>query len=47
MSVWFFLFAAAFAAGVIDSMAGGGGLIQIPSLFSAMPQIHPATLLGT
>lgn len=42
-----FLFAAAFLAGFIDAVVGGGGLIQIPALFSLMPGIHPATLLGT
>ncbi|MDX1670683.1 MAG: TSUP family transporter, partial [Limnobacter sp.] len=47
LSIWVFLSAAAFAAGLIDSMAGGGGLIQIPALFGSMPHIHPATLLGT
>ena len=42
-----FLFAAAFLAGFIDAVVGGGGLIQIPALFSLMPGISPATLLGT
>lgn len=42
-----FLMAAAFFAGLIDSMAGGGGLIQIPALFSAYPSTAPATLFGT
>ncbi|TXH04898.1 MAG: sulfite exporter TauE/SafE family protein [Nevskiaceae bacterium] len=37
----------AFAAGFIDSAVGGGGLIQVPALFVLMPQIAPATLLGT
>lgn len=41
-----FLMAAAFFAGLIDSMAGGGGLIQIPALFSAYPTTAPATLFG-
>lgn len=41
------LFAAAFAAGLIDSMVGGGGLIQIPALFGLMPGLNHATLLGT
>lgn len=44
---WVILAAAAFSAGLIDSMAGGGGLIQIPSLFGVFPSAHPATLLGT
>lgn len=28
-------------------MGGGGGLVQIPALFSTMPATTPATLLGT
>jgi len=38
---------AAFAAGFVDAVVGGGGLIQIPALFSAMGGTAPATLLGT
>lgn len=38
---------AAFAAGLIDAVVGGGGLIQIPALFSVLPQAAPATLFGT
>jgi uncharacterized membrane protein YfcA len=38
---------AAFAAGLVDSMVGGGGLIQIPALFAVYPNVPPATLLGT
>lgn len=38
---------AAFTAGLIDSIAGGGGLIQLPALFAALPNLPPATLLGT
>ena len=41
------LLAAAFFAGFIDAIVGGGGLIQIPALFSALPGFSPATLLGT
>lgn len=41
------LAAAAFLAGFIDAVVGGGGLIQLPALFSLMPQTQPATLLGT
>jgi uncharacterized membrane protein YfcA len=41
------LFCAAFVAGLVDAVVGGGGLIQIPSLFAAMPGVAPATLLGT
>lgn len=38
---------AAFAAGLVDAVVGGGGLIQVPVLFSVFPQELPATLLGT
>lgn len=38
---------AAFVAGMIDAVVGGGGLIQLPALFSALPNAMPATLLGT
>ena len=41
------LCAAAFGAGLIDAMVGGGGLIQIPALFGLMPSHGHATLLGT
>ncbi len=34
-------------AGFIDSVVGGGGLIQIPALFSILPREIPATLFGT
>lgn len=42
-----FLLAAAFLAGLIDAVVGGGGLIQIPALFSVLPQAAPATVFGT
>lgn len=38
---------AAFFAGLVDAVVGGGGLIQVPILFSAVPRELPATLLGT
>lgn len=38
---------AAFGAGFIDAVVGGGGLIQIPALFAVMPATTPAILLGT
>ncbi len=41
------LFIAAFGAGFVDSVAGGGGLIQVPALFAIYPNANPATLLGT
>lgn len=34
-------------AGFIDSVVGGGGLIQIPAIFSVLPKELPATLFGT
>jgi len=42
-----FLAAAAFLAGMIDAVAGGGGLVQVPALFSTYPNMPPATLIGT
>lgn len=39
--------AAAFFAGFVDAIVGGGGLIQIPALFAAFPNALPATLFGT
>jgi uncharacterized membrane protein YfcA len=41
------LAAAAFFAGFVDSVVGGGGLIQIPALFAAYPGGSPASLFGT
>lgn len=41
------LLVAAFSAGLIDAVAGGGGLIQVPALFSALPAEEPATIFGT
>lgn len=38
---------AAFSAGFVDAVVGGGGLIQIPALFAAFPATAPATLFGT
>lgn len=38
---------AAFVAGLVDAVVGGGGLIQIPAIFSVLPKEVPATLLGT
>jgi len=42
-----FVLVAAFGAGFIDAMAGGGGLIQLPALFAVFPQAPHTTLLGT
>ena len=47
MNDYVILGAAATFAGLIDAMVGGGGLIQIPALFSTLPTTAPATLLGT
>lgn len=38
---------AAFSAGFVDAVVGGGGLIQLPSLIAAFPGTLPATLFGT
>jgi uncharacterized membrane protein YfcA len=38
---------AAFLAGLVDAVVGGGGLIQLPVLFALFPKEVPATLLGT
>jgi uncharacterized membrane protein YfcA len=42
-----FVLAAAFGAGLVDAMAGGGGLIMVPALFAAFPDVAHPTLLGT
>ena len=41
------LAAAAFGAGVVDAVIGGGGMLQIPALFAFLPGIAPPPLLGT
>ncbi len=38
---------AAVLAGLIDSVVGGGGLIQLPALLGVFPQAAPASLFGT
>lgn len=38
---------AAFGAGLIDAMVGGGGLVQLPALFAFYPNVAPPALLGT
>ncbi len=38
---------AAFFAGFVDAVVGGGGLIQIPALFSAFPRVEHTVLLAT
>jgi uncharacterized protein len=42
-----FLLVAAFVAGLIDAVAGGGGLVQLPAIFSAYPAAIPADVVGT
>ncbi len=44
---WYILAPAAFFAGMVDAVVGGGGLIQIPVLLSAFPQTAIPTLFGT
>jgi uncharacterized membrane protein YfcA len=44
---WAFVLVAAFAAGLVDAMAGGGGLIQLPALLATWPAAPLANLLGT
>jgi uncharacterized membrane protein YfcA len=41
------LLAAALFAGFVDAVAGGGGLIQVPTLLVALPAESPATVFGT
>ncbi|MBC7936450.1 MAG: sulfite exporter TauE/SafE family protein [Rhizobacter sp.] len=43
----FILCIAAFAAGFIDSIVGGGGLVQTPATLITLPEYPVATLLGT
>ena len=38
---------AAFLAGFVDAVAGGGGLIQLPTLLVAFPNESLATVMGT
>lgn len=46
-SVLVLIAVAAFMAGFVDAVVGGGGLIQIPALFTAFPSASPASLFGT
>lgn len=41
------LFGGAMLAGWVDAVIGGGGLILIPLILAAFPQIAPAAALGT
>ena len=47
LEVIIFLILASGFAGFVDSIAGGGGLIQLPSLLISMPNTAPSLLLGT
>jgi hypothetical protein len=47
IEVILFLVLASGFAGFVDSVAGGGGLIQLPSLLISMPNTAPSLLLGT
>jgi len=38
---------AAFSAGFVDAIVGGGGMIQLPALLAAYPGAAPPVLLGT
>ncbi|CAM3825725.1 sulfite exporter TauE/SafE family protein [Polynucleobacter arcticus] len=40
------LLACALFAGLVDSIMGGGGMIQVPALFAVLPGFPPATLLS-
>ena len=42
-----FLLLAAFCAGFIDAIAGGGGLIQLPALLIGLPNSDTVQVLGT
>ncbi len=44
---WFILIPAAFFAGMVDAVVGGGGLIQIPALLQQFPHSPLATVFGT
>ena len=37
---------ASLAAGFVDAIVGGGGLVLVPTLFAVFPTTHPATLFG-
>ncbi|CAB4832181.1 MAG: TSUP family transporter [Actinobacteria bacterium] len=42
-----FLLSASLFAGFVDSIAGGGGLIQLPALLIGLPKTETVTVLGT
>jgi uncharacterized membrane protein YfcA len=44
---FYLLLLAAFSAGFIDAIVGGGGLIQLPAMFLAFPSLPAAVIFGT
>ena len=44
---WGLLMTAATAAGWVDAVVGGGGLILLPALFLVAPQLTPQAALAT
>lgn len=46
-SILLFLALAALAAGFVDAVVGGGGLIQLPALLLGLPAASPVQLLAT
>lgn len=44
---WWWLGLGAFCAGLVDAVVGGGGLIQIPLLLTAFPNVSIPVLFGT
>lgn len=47
LSLTLILCAIAFCAGFIDSIVGGGGLIQTPLSLAMLPQLPVATVIGS
>jgi uncharacterized membrane protein YfcA len=47
LTTFLFLGLASFAAGWIDAVVGGGGLVQLPALLVGLPGATPAQLLAT
>ena len=44
---WILLFSAAFTAGFVDAVIGGGGLIQLPAIMFSMPGKELPVVFGT
>ncbi len=47
VTTFLFMSVAALCAGLIDAIAGGGGLIQLPALLIGLPQSSTVQVLGT